>query len=323
MITFQEALSLIQQAIKDIRYPGQPQRLYDPIAYLLALKGKKVRPALTLLACNLFKEDVHEAVNMALAWEIFHNFTLMHDDVMDNADIRRGEPAVHKKWNENTAILSGDSMLIFAYKQLAKSPLKYLKELLDLFSSTAAEICEGQQYDMLFEDRLNVREGEYMNMIRLKTAVLLGACMKSGAILGGADLREQDLLYDAGIYLGIAFQIQDDVLDVYGDSSEFGKKIGGDILCNKKTYLLVSALNSADEKDKKELLRWLEIENQPEKKVEMITALYNKLSVKEKAFREMNTYYQQAVRCLNKVSVPDEKKTVLLDLITELMNRKS
>ncbi|GHT47318.1 isoprenyl synthetase [Bacteroidia bacterium] len=323
MINFEDALAIITQKIKDIRYPKQPARLYEPVAYLLALKGKKIRPALTLLACNLFKDEVQEALNMALAWEIFHNFTLMHDDVMDQADIRRGQPTVHKQWDENTAILSGDSMLILSYKYVGKTPSNHLKELLDLFSTTAAEICEGQEYDMQFENRLDVREEEYLNMIRLKTAVMLGACLKSGAVLGGADSKDGDLLYDFGINLGIAFQIQDDILDVYGDPSVFGKKQGGDILCNKKTWLLVSALNSADEKVKKELFRWLKTDDQPEKKIEAVTACYNKLMVKEKARNLMEDYYWKAVRALNEVSVPAEKKTVLLDLAKELLNRKS
>jgi geranylgeranyl diphosphate synthase type II len=324
MITFSEALSYIESAIKDIPYPKQPQKLYEPIAYLLSLKGKKIRPALTLLACNLFKQEIDDAVNMALAWEIFHNFTLMHDDVMDNADIRRGQPCVHKKWNENTAILSGDAMLILAYRYLAKSPVHNRKELLDLFSTTAAEICEGQEYDMQFENRLDVKEEEYLNMIRLKTAVMLGASLKSGAIIGGATEKDKNLLYDFGLNLGIAFQIQDDILDVYGDPSVFGKKIGGDILCNKKTYLLVNALNTKDEKEKEILLFWLQAgNNQNEEKIAEITSLYDRLLLKEKAQEKMDDYYREAIRKLNKVSVPAEKKNILLNFAEKLMNRNS
>ncbi|KAA6301272.1 MAG: 6E-farnesyl diphosphate synthase [Candidatus Ordinivivax streblomastigis] len=323
MITFEEALSLIAQKTGDIRFPKQPARLYAPIAYLLALKGKKLRPALTLLACSLYKDDVRISINMALAWEIFHNFTLMHDDVMDKADLRRGEPAVHKKWNENTAILSGDAMLIMAYKYLAKYPISCLKELLDLFSTTATEICEGQEYDMQFENRLDIREEEYLNMIRLKTAVLLGACLKSGAVLGGAEAKDQDLLYDFGINLGIAFQIQDDILDVYGDAAVFGKKIGGDILCNKKTYLLVSALNSNNEEARAELLSWLQVNDQPEQKIEAVTKLYNRQLLREKARNQMDSYYKSAIRSLNEVDATSEKKTVLMEIAKELMNREA
>ncbi|MDR2682750.1 MAG: polyprenyl synthetase family protein [Dysgonamonadaceae bacterium] len=322
-MNLEETLALVTQKIADIRYPKQPARLYDPVAYLLAMKGKKIRPALTLLACNLFKEDVHEAIPVALAWEIFHNFTLMHDDLMDQADIRRGQPSVHKKWNENTAILSGDAMLILAYKHLAKSSGTYLKKLLDLFSTTAAEICEGQECDMQFEERLDVREEEYLDMIRLKTAVMLGACLKSGAITGDADSIDQDLLYDFGIHLGLAFQIQDDLLDVYGDAAEFGKPIGGDILCNKKTYLLVSAWNKAEEKEKRELLHWFKVDDRPEKKIQAVTAIYDRLLVKDQARSHMEDYYWKAIRTLDEVSVPAEKKLVLNELAKELMHRKS
>jgi len=322
-MNFEEALVLVTQKMEEIRYPKQPARLYEPITYLLAMKGKKIRPALTLLACDLFKENVRDAIPAALAWEIFHNFTLMHDDLMDKAEIRRGQPTVHKKWNENTAILSGDAMLILSYKHLAKSPEEYLKILLDLFSTTAADICEGQEYDIQYETRLDVREEEYLNMIRLKTAVLLGACLKSGAIVGGADSKDQDLLYDFGINLGIAFQIQDDLLDVYGEVSEFGKQIGGDILCNKKTYLLVSALNGANENDKKELLYWMNIHDQPATKIQAVTKCYNRLRVKEKAQNQMEDYYRKAIHALDEVGVASDKKLALNDLAKELMNRKS
>jgi geranylgeranyl diphosphate synthase type II len=322
-MNFEEALALVTQKVADMKYPRQPKRLYDPITYLLAMKGKKIRPALTLLGCNLFRTDVAEALPVALAWETFHNFTLMHDDVMDKAELRRGQPCVHKKWNENTAILSGDAMLILSYKQLAKSPALYLKKLLDLFSTTAAEICEGQECDMQFEERTDVREEEYLNMIRLKTAVLLGACLKSGAIVGNADSKDQDALYDFGVSLGTAFQIQDDVLDVYGTPSETGKQIGGDILCNKKTYLLIRAWNLADDKDKKELARWMAVSDQPEKKIHSITACYNRLQVRENAQSLMEEYYWKAIRTLDNVGVSAEKKLVLSNLAKELMNRKS
>ena len=322
-MNFEEVLTFVTQKIADIRYPKQPAHLYEPIAYLLTMKGKKIRPALTLLACNLFKEDVNEALPVALAWEIFHNFTLMHDDLMDKAEIRRGQASVHRKWDENTAILSGDAMMILSYKTLAKSPGRYLEILLDLFSTTALEICEGQECDIQFESRFDVREEEYLDMIRLKTAVMLGACLKSGAIIGDADPNDQNLLYDFGIHLGIAFQIQDDLLDVYGNASEFGKQIGGDILCNKKTYLLISAWNAANEKDKDELLYWMDVHNQPEEKIAAVTECYNRLRVKDKARNRMDDYYWKAIRSLEEVNVPAEKKRILNNLAKELMNRKS
>ncbi|GHT78656.1 isoprenyl synthetase [Bacteroidia bacterium] len=323
MITFQDALTLINQHIAEIKYPAEPQKLYAPMAYLLTSNGKKIRPALTLLGCNLFKDEVGEAINTALAWEIFHNFTLMHDDVMDKADTRRGRPTVHKKWDENTAILSGDEMLITAYTFLARAPEKHLKALLDLFSATATGICEGQEYDMSFENRLDVSEHEYLHMITFKTAVLLGACLRSGALLGGASVLDQQYLYDFGVQLGIAFQIQDDWLDVYGDPKLFGKTIGGDISCNKKTWLLVNALNTSQTKEKEELLRWLNVSDQKEEKIEAITQIYNRLGLKEKAQEAMDRYYRKALAVLDAVSVPAEKKTVLLQLAEELMNRKS
>jgi geranylgeranyl diphosphate synthase type II len=323
MITFQDALVIINREIQSIEYPASPSGLYNPIAYLLLLKGKKVRPALTLLACNLYRENVNDAIYPALAWEIFHNFTLMHDDVMDKADVRRGQPTVHKKWNENTAILSGDAMLIFAYMYMAKSPQKNLKQLLDLFSDTAADICNGQQYDMEFESRTDVTENEYIHMIRLKTAVMLGACLKSGAIVGGATENDQQNLYEFGINLGIAFQIKDDLLDVYGNPNVFGKKIGGDILCNKKTYLLINALNSADEENKAELLRWIHTDVRSEEKIEAVRKLYDKLAIEEKARNAIRIYYKKSMHALQSVGVNEDKKKILTNLAENLMEREN
>ncbi|MDR1436669.1 MAG: polyprenyl synthetase family protein [Candidatus Symbiothrix sp.] len=322
MFTFQEVLKIIDGEIRAMKYPRQPESLFEPIAYLLALKGKKIRPAFTLLACNLYKEDVTAAVPMALAWEIFHNFTLMHDDVMDKADVRRGEPTVHKKWNENTAILSGDAMLILAYTYLAKSSPGHLKELLDLFSETASGICKGQEYDLLFENRPDVTEAEYLEMIRLKTAILLGAALKSGAIIGGAAEKDRNLLYDFGINLGLAFQIQDDLLDVFGDPAVFGKKIGGDILCNKKTYLLISALNSAGKSQKEELLFWLNSPDKEDAKIAAVTGIYTQLHVKEKAHSKMESCYREAIQAFQSLDITENRKEILTDLAKNLMNRE-
>lgn len=323
MISFTEALNIIKQSIQDIHYPEQPANLYSPISYLLDLKGKKVRPALTLLAYNLYKEDTTEALNMALAWEIFHNFTLMHDDVMDKADLRRGKPTVHKKWNENTAILSGDAMLILAYQYLLKINKENINPLLALFSTTAMEICEGQQYDMEFESRMDVTEEEYLNMIRLKTAVMIGGSLQSGAMIADADAEDYLALYEFGINLGLAFQIQDDILDVYGDPSVFGKNIGGDILCGKKTYLLVSALNQADDNTHRQLIEWLDKNDDATKKIEAVTAIYNKLSIKEKAYSKKEYFYNRALQALHTIKVKDERKIVLRQLAADLMERKS
>jgi geranylgeranyl diphosphate synthase type II len=322
MITFQDALTIIKKEIQSIDYQINPSELYDPVAYLLALKGKKIRPSLTLLACNLYRENVKDAIYPALAWENFHKFTLMHEDVMDKADVRRGQPTVHKKWNENTAILSGDAMLILAYTYMAKSQEKDLKALLDLFSQTAAEICGGQQYDMEFENRLDVTEDEYINMIRLKTAVMLGACLKSGAIVGKATESDQQNLYAFGLNLGIAFQIKDDLLDVYGNPTVFGKKIGGDILCNKKTYLLVNSLNSADKKNKVELLRWIQSDIRSEEKIEAVRNLFDKLAIKEKANNTIQIFYKKSVDALLAVSVSEERKKILMDFAENLIKRE-
>jgi geranylgeranyl diphosphate synthase type II len=323
MLTFQRALDFINREIQQVNYPKEPGSLYDPIAYLLTLKGKRIRPAFTLLACNLYKDEINDAVPMAVAWEIFHNFTLMHDDVMDKAAMRRGNPTVHKKWNENTAILSGDAMLILAYMYLAKSSSRHLKTLLDLFSDTASGICQGQEYDMQFETRLDVTEEEYVEMIRLKTAILLGACLESGAIIGGASKKDCNGLYDFGVNLGLAFQIQDDLLDVFGDPLIFGKRTGSDILCNKKTYLLISALNTSGEKEKKELLFWLESNDKSAKKIKAVTDLYIRLHVKEKAREKMNHYYGKAIQAFQAIEVAENKKSVLMNLAGDLMDRES
>ena len=321
-MTFADALTMINQEIQSIEYPENPSGLYDPIAYLLALKGKKIRPALTLLACSLYCAEVKEAIPTALAWEIFHNFTLMHDDVMDKADVRRGQITVHKKWNENTAILSGDAMLILSYKYMAKSPSQNLEALMDLFSDTAAKICEGQQFDMEYEKRTSIAEKEYIEMIRLKTAVMLGACLKSGAIIGGASKNDQQNLYDFGIQLGIAFQIQDDWLDVYGNPDIFGKKTGGDILCNKKTFLLVTALETAKKEDKETLFYWLSNSAQPEEKINAVRQLYDKLSIKERTQVVLQNYYNQAINVLQKVSVEPARKKILEDIAGILIERE-
>jgi geranylgeranyl diphosphate synthase type II len=323
MIRFQDALEIINRKIESIEYPQNQAGLYEPVAYLLALKGKKIRPALTLLACNLYQDDIDDAIYPALAWETFHNFTLMHDDVMDKADLRRGQPTVHKKWSENTAILSGDAMLILSYVFMAKSSHRDLEKLLALFSKTAAEICGGQQYDMEFESKMNISEPEYIEMIRLKTAVMIGACLKSGAIVGGAGEADQQHLYDFGINLGIAFQIKDDLLDVYGDPLVFGKKTGGDILCNKKTFLLVNALNKAEKTEKKELLSWFERKDEPDNKIEFFRNLYDELNISQQARDTITGYYKKALDAFQLVSISDEKKDILKTLAIDLMERES
>ncbi len=324
MLSFNSALEIINQKIGTIVYPENPRNLYAPIQYILSLKGKKIRPVLTLLACEMYKEDIPDAINPALAWEIYHNFTLMHDDLMDKAEMRRGKPVVYRVWNENVAILSGDAMLTLAYQYMAKAPAEKLKVLLDLFSATAMEIFEGQQYDMDFETRMDVSVEEYLKMIKLKTAVLLGAALKTGAIIGGSNDSDAGSLYDFGVNIGLAFQIKDDLLDVYGDPEVFGKQIGGDILCNKKTFLLIHALNLAEGEDKKELLNQIENEvTNPDFKIKTVTKVYDNLNVKAIAENKIAEYYEKALASLRAVNVEEDKKVELLRFARQLKSRES
>lgn len=323
MKTFKEITQIVTNALAQISWNKQPLGLYEPIGYVLSMGGKRIRPALTLMACNLYTEDITPALDSALGLEIFHNFTLLHDDIMDKADVRRGRPTVHKKWNDNTAILSGDVMQIIAYQFIAKTPEKNLKQVLELFSQTAAEICEGQQLDVDFESRNDVQAEEYLTMIRLKTAVLLGCALKTGAIIGGASTQDADNLYQFGIHIGLAFQLKDDLLDVYGEETTFGKKIGGDILCNKKTYLLIHALKNASGQDAVELSQWLNKNdsNSENEKIEAVTALYNKLGVKEICEEKMQYYFELALANLQQIDVDDNKKHELRILAEKLMSR--
>ena len=323
MKTFDEITQIISAAIDQIDWNKEPHGLYEPIGYVLSMGGKRIRPVLTLMACNLFSDDVQPAVNSALGLEIFHNFTLLHDDIMDRADVRRGRQTVHKKWDDNTAILSGDVMQISAYQFIANTPAEQLKCSLDLFSKTAAEICEGQQYDVDFENRDNVRAEEYLEMIRLKTAVLLGCALQIGAWIGGAGEEDAQNLYEFGINIGLAFQLKDDLLDVYGDEATFGKKIGGDILCNKKTYLLIHALEFAKGNEADELQSWLKTtdENLADKKIIAVTALFNRLGVKMICEDKMQFFYSKAIANLDKVAISDNKKQELRKLAEKLMFR--
>lgn len=323
MKSFEELLRMINSSLESLSWEREPQGLYAPIAYTLNLGGKRIRPALTLMACNLYSENIDRAMRPALGIEVFHNFTLLHDDIMDRAALRRGKPTVHVKWNDNTAILSGDVMQIVAYMLVSEAPSHVLKLVLDLFSRTAVEICEGQQYDMEFEQREEVSADEYIEMIRLKTAVLLGCALKTGAIIGGAGTNDADHLYAFGENIGLAFQLMDDVLDVYGDEKTFGKKIGGDILCNKKTYLLIHALKLAEGETAENLQALMGgLAATPEEKIEGVRSVYDELGVKQIALEAMEMYYQKALEHLAKVSVGDEGKNILLQLAMDLMNRK-
>lgn len=323
MLTAVQIQEKINAYISRLGYKRPPVGLYEPIEYVLALGGKRVRPMLMLMAYNIYKEEVDEILSSAVAIETYHNYTLLHDDLMDKADLRRGNQTVHVKWDDNTAILSGDTMLVLAYKMMAECEPCYLKKVMDIFTDTALEIGEGQQYDMEFESRMDVAESEYIEMIRLKTSVLLAASLKIGAVLAGASDEDATNLYDFGVQLGLAFQLQDDYLDVYGDPAVFGKKNGGDILCNKKTYMLINALQRADEVQHAELMRWIEATDyRPEEKVKAVTSLYDAIGIKELCRQKIESYFRAANECLNKVNVPDDRKSVLREYALSLMGRK-
>ncbi len=315
--------SMIDEAVRKVLEGEQPRTLFDPARYILGLGGKRLRPLLVLLSADLFDGDPAMALSPAVAIEIFHNFSLVHDDLMDRAAIRRGHPTVHEKWNANVAVLSGDAMLVEAYKQLARVPSRFLPVVLELFSTTAMEVCKGQQYDMDFEGRDQVAEEEYLEMIRLKTAVLIGCSLKMGAIMAETSTVNANALYDYGINMGLAFQLRDDLLDVYGDPRTFGKRIGGDILCNKKTYLLIKALENANPTQRQELNRWLSaVEYQPEAKIEAIKQVYDELNLKAVVEKLIQRYYHASLECLALVQVSDDRKQLLVDLAEGLMHRE-
>ena len=323
MFTASQLLDKINNHLSEIQITRTPEGLYEPIEYILSLGGKRIRPVLMLMAYNLYKEDVSSIYDPATGIEVYHNHTLLHDDLMDRSDMRRGKPTVHKVWNDNTAILSGDTMLILAFRYVAGCAPEHLKEVIDLFSLTALEICEGQQLDMEFESRNDVAEDEYIEMIRLKTAVLLAASLKIGAILAGASAIDAENLYNFGMQIGVAFQLQDDLLDVYGDPEVFGKKIGGDILCNKKTYMLIKALERANGEQLEELNRWLNADNcQPAEKIAAVTEIYNQLTIRSVCENKMREYYTLAMESLEAVAVAEEKKKELKNLVKLLMYRE-
>jgi len=314
---------LIDEAVTKLEYPAYPAELYEPIKYILQMGGKRMRPALLLMACDLFGGDVEKALAPALAIEVFHNFTLMHDDIMDNAPLRRGKTTVHELWDRNAAILSGDVMLIQGYKLMMQVEDRLLRPILDIFNTTAVGVCEGQQLDMDFETRSDVKIDEYIEMIRLKTAVVLGGALKIGALLGGADTKDAELIAKFGENLGLAFQLQDDLLDVYGSPEKFGKQVGGDIISNKKTYLLIKSLELANKEQATELSNWLNLKqfNQQEK-VEAVTAVYNAVQVKQYAETTMQTYADKAFAALEKITLPEENKQYLRDFADGLMVRE-
>ena len=316
-------LAMVNEAIDHLPYQRQPASLYEPVKYVLSLGGKRIRPVLTLLAYNLFREDPERILMPAIGLETYHNYTLLHDDLMDNADLRRGHQTVHKRWDANTAILSGDSMLVLAYQRVASCDDRHLRAVLNLFTETALEIGEGQQYDMDFETRNNVTEPEYIEMIRLKTSVLLACACKTGAILADAPEADTELLYKFGEQLGLAFQLQDDLLDVYGDPAVFGKAIGGDITSNKKTYMLINAINRANDQQREELMRWISLPTfDRQEKIAAVTRLYNEIGIRQLCEEKIAYYFDECRRHLAQVGVADERKQMLLAYTDEMMNRK-
>lgn len=322
MMTSNEMLKLINEQLDRLSDNREPRHLYEPIEYVLSLGGKRIRPILMMLAYNLYQERPEEILMPACAIETYHNYTLLHDDLMDCADLRRGCATVHKRWDANTAILSGDSMLVLAYQRMATCRADYLKEVIDLFTQTALEIGEGQQYDMDFEKRDDVTEDEYIEMIRLKTSVLLACALKIGAILGGASQEDAENLYRFGEKIGLAFQLQDDYLDVYGDTKVFGKAIGGDIISNKKTYMLINAFNLATPKQRAELTEWTQKEQfDKQEKIEAVTALYNAMGIEQLAKDKIAYYFEESKKYLEAVKLPAERKQELLSYANQLMNR--
>jgi geranylgeranyl diphosphate synthase type II len=323
MHSIEQLQYLVNKAIADTKYTEQPAELYEPISYLMQLGGKRMRPVLVLIATEIFDGNVLKALDAAIGIELFHNFTLMHDDIMDKAPLRRGKPTVHAKWNESAAILSGDVMFVEAYKLMIKVDDSILREVLAIFSDTASGVCQGQQADMNFEKRDDVSLPEYLEMIRQKTAVLLAGSMQIGALIGGAVPDQANLIYEFGENLGLAFQLQDDILDVYGNPEKFGKQVGGDILSNKKTFMLIKAKELATGNTKSDLDTWLNSSDDPLAKIKAITSIYNLLEVRKLAEIEMEEYVNKALRALDMISVDCSKKDLLRGFAEQLLIREN
>ncbi len=322
MQTIKDLQEIVNNKFSERFYEEEPIALFEPMTYALSVGGKRLRPVMVLLASQLYDGDLQYALKPALGLEIFHNFTLLHDDVMDNADIRRGQATVHKKWNENVAILSGDAMSIKAYQYIVSCEDKHVRNVLEVFNNTALEVCKGQQLDMDFEERDEVALDEYLQMIKYKTAVLFACSLQMGGILADAKDKELKELYDLGINLGMAFQLQDDYLDVYGDVAVFGKKIGGDILAKKKTYLLIQALSKANPLEKEKLLYFLNDSSlKKEQKIAQVTALYNQLGIKEITQKAVVAYIEKCKQNLENLSAAEDKKQELRLLINKLEDR--
>ena len=321
MKDIQELGLIIEKEIQQIHYPNNLNLLYDPIEYIMGLQGKRMRPILVLMAHQLFDENLEEALLPAIAIELFHNFTLLHDDIMDNAPLRRGNPTVHEKWNSNVAILSGDTMMIQSYQLMAKVDSNSLKDVIDVFSKAALEVCEGQQLDMDFETQDKVELVDYMKMIEYKTAVLLAASLKIGAIISGGNKEQQNHLYQFGLNMGIAFQLKDDLLDAFGNHKDFGKQVGGDILSNKKTFLYLKALQLADDSTKMKLQDYYTTSNNSERKVNVVKDIFKNLNIQKHTIDMMKAYYTKAMKHLD--AIDSDNKAPLILFSEKLMERIS
>ena len=324
MYTSEELLKKVNEALDNLVYDRQPASLYDPIKYVLSIGGKRVRPVLTMLSYNLYKDDPLSIMPQAIGLETYHNFTLLHDDLMDHADMRRGHETVHKKWDANRAILSGDTMLLQAFERVEDCDPAKLPAVFKVFIQTTLEIGEGQQLDVEFETRNDVTEDEYIEMIRLKTSVLLACACKVGAIMADAPAEDIENIYTFGEKLGLAFQLQDDLLDVYGDPAVFGKNIGGDITSNKKTYMLINAVNRANPAQREQLMKWIDAkEFDRNEKVKAVTELYNEIGIRELCEQKIEEYYQESLVYLAKINLPEERKAELKAYAAEMMKRQS
>ncbi|MES2566317.1 MAG: polyprenyl synthetase family protein [Bacteroidota bacterium] len=327
MQAYAHLINILNKAIEERQLTlnnSSPKEMYEPMAYIIGLGGKRVRPLLTLVGCDIFEADPKVAINAALSVELFHNFSLIHDDILDKAPLRRGSATVHEKWNHNIALLSGDGMLVKAFEILSQSNTAHIHDLLKLFSKTSIEVCEGQQLDMNFETQEKVSVEQYIHMITYKTAVLLGCSLQMGAICANADKKNQEHLYDFGNHVGIAFQILDDVLDVYAEDEKFGKQVGGDIISNKKTFLLLKAFELANESQHQNLNQYLNSKSiSNEEKVKRITAMYDELNVKVMAIKEANQHTELALKHLNEVNSTDAKKNMLKSFALDLLKREA
>ncbi|MBE6265313.1 MAG: polyprenyl synthetase family protein [Prevotella ruminicola] len=324
MYTSEELLKKVNEALDNVVYDRQPASLYDPIKYVLSIGGKRVRPVLTMLSYNLYKDDPLSIMPQAIGLETYHNFTLLHDDLMDHADMRRGHETVHKKWDANRAILSGDTMLLQAFERVEDCDPAKLPAVFKVFIQTTLEIGEGQQLDVEFETRNDVTEDEYIEMIRLKTSVLLACACKVGAIMADAPAEDIENMYKFGEKLGLAFQLQDDLLDVYGDPAVFGKNIGGDITSNKKTYMLINAVNRANPAQREQLMKWIDAkEFDRNEKVKAVTELYNEIGIRELCEQKIEEYYQESQVYLANICIPEERKAELKAYAAEMMKRQS